>query len=496
MGINLDTFKPASRGEFRARLDSSLDVLRTLLSSPGFGYPDATVGAELEMFLVDSASFLPAPVCENVRASMADPRVTSEVSRYNAEVNLSPVPLRGRPFTALHAETTQLMDAIGASAVALGARPLLNGTLPTLRREHLTREYLSPVPRYTALDRALARQRGHRFQIVVDGKEGRCTFAGDSVGVLGATASWQVHLSVAASAYSRFYNAAQLATGPALAVAVNSPRLLHTHLWEETRIPWYEQGVDATGSGLTGSPRVLFGRNWLRLGALELFEEAVHLYEPLLTVLSEEDPREALSEGRVPLLEELRFQQSTVWTWNRPVYDPSPRGHLRIELRALPSGPTPADMTANAAFLLGLILHLADAPQADLVTSIPFEYARTNFYRVARDGLACRLWWPSEDGGPARRWRADDLVGHLLPRAASGLHSAGVEPGEYERWLSVITERVRGGRTGARWQHAAIAATETAARQEEHMTDRYARLSATDAPVHTWPTADRARTGG
>jgi hypothetical protein len=36
------------------------------------------------------------------------------------------------------------------------------------------------------------------------------------------------------------------------------------------------------------------------------------------------------------------------------VYDASDGGHLRIEMRALPAGPTTIDMLANAAFLVGL----------------------------------------------------------------------------------------------------------------------------------------------
>jgi hypothetical protein len=54
----------------------------------------------------------------------------------------------------------------------------------------------------------------------------------------------------------------------------------------------------------------------------------------------------------VPALEELRLHQGTVWRWNRAIYDPAEGGHLRIEMRALPAGPTVIDMLANAAFLL------------------------------------------------------------------------------------------------------------------------------------------------
>ena len=57
------------------------------------------------------------------------------------------------------------------------------------------------------------------------------------------------------------------------------------------------------------------------------------------------------------------MHQGTVWRWNRAIYDPASGGHLRIEMRALPSGPTMIDMLANAAFLIGLSLWLAGQDQ-------------------------------------------------------------------------------------------------------------------------------------
>src|SRR4029453_16043464 len=68
-------------------------------------------------------------------------------------------------------------------------------------------------------------------------------------------------------------------------------------------------------------------------------------------------------EAGGPGLGELRLHQGTVWRWNRAIYDPAGGGHLRVEMRALPAGPTVVDMLANAAFLVGLTLALA--PDAD-----------------------------------------------------------------------------------------------------------------------------------
>ena len=96
-------------------------------------------------------------------------------------------------------------------------------------------------------------------------------------------------------------------------------------------------------------------------------------------------------------LDELRLHQGTVWRWNRAIYDPAAGGHLRIEMRALPAGPTMTDMLANAAFLIGLTLWLAGLDQR-WTYALPFERADHGFYRAAQYGLDAELSWPTGRG--------------------------------------------------------------------------------------------------
>ena len=93
-----------------------------------------------------------------------------------------------------------------------------------------------------------------------------------------------------------------------------------------------------------------------------------------------------MRDGGLPGLDELRLHNGTIWRWNRPIYDPGDGGHLRIEMRALPSGPTPLDMMASAAFLIGISIGLRDRID-QLIPAFPFEYAEYNFYRAAQFGL-------------------------------------------------------------------------------------------------------------
>ena len=212
--------------------------------------------------------------------------------------------------------------------------------------------------------------------------------------------------------------------------------------------------------------------------ALEHFAESVALHEPLLPLRFEE-----VTSAGPPQLPELRLHQGTVWRWNRGVYDPADDGHLRLELRTLPAGPTPVDMAANAALAVGLALALARDP--GLVAEHPFELAERSFYAAAREGLAATLEWPGS------RRSARELVLELLSVARDGLvNDAGVDADEADQLLGVIEARVGGGQTGARWQRAALAALETHLGREEGlraMLERYLAHVESGEPVHTWP---------
>ena len=96
MGIDIAKaqFDECDYSHFRERLEQCLSALGQLLERPGFGAGPATVGAELELFLVDGAA-RPLPHNQAIRAAAADPRVTVELDRFNLELNASPRPASG-----------------------------------------------------------------------------------------------------------------------------------------------------------------------------------------------------------------------------------------------------------------------------------------------------------------------------------------------------------------------------------------------------------------
>jgi hypothetical protein len=151
MGIQIRDAKFEERDylRFRERLEQCLSDLGQLLERPGFGTGPVTIGAELELFLIDAAA-LPLPRNQAIRAAAADPRITLELDRFNLELNASPIPLAGQPFAALGDELDLLLGCVRAAARAHQGRIALIGILPTLSEAHFNRRAMTDAPRYRA----------------------------------------------------------------------------------------------------------------------------------------------------------------------------------------------------------------------------------------------------------------------------------------------------------------------------------------------------------
>jgi gamma-glutamyl:cysteine ligase YbdK (ATP-grasp superfamily) len=489
--IDQEEFSAADYAQFAAQVQRDLGALELVLARPGFGAGETTIGVELEVNLIDDEA-RPLPLNQAVLATADDARVKLELDRFNLEVNGCPQPLRGRPFGQIGAELSELLDGLRQAARKHAGRIAVIGILPTLRLQQLLAEALTDAARYRAMAAGLRRLRQGPLQLHIDGNE-PLTLEWDELTFEGANTSLQVHLRVAAADFADMYNAAQLAAGPVLACAGNSPLFLGHRLWRETRIALFRQAVEDR----VGSPepewrpaRVSFGHGWVRRSAIELFAESAWHHPPLLPVVSEEaEPVAVARSGAVPELRALRLHHGTLWRWNRAVYDPHGAGHLRIELRSLPAGPTVTDMLANAAFALGLTLGLRPRI-GGFLNALTFGQARRNFYAAARDGLDAELLWPAPAAPSPQPMRAADLIEHLLPLARAGLLAAGVEAAEADPLLAVIAARTQSRQTGASWQLRTLAALEREMPRPKAlavMLERYLACADTGAAVHSWP---------
>ncbi|NNC77368.1 MAG: glutamate--cysteine ligase [Woeseiaceae bacterium] len=487
--INRSDFSEADYRQASVRLQENLRALKTLFERPDFGRGDSSMGAELEMCIVDERARA-LPLNREVLADSLDPNLQLELDRFNLEYNLSPVMSAGTPFSKMRMELENALAELNRIAAAHGGRIVPIGILPTLCEDQVQTGAMTDLERYRALQAGIQRIRQHEFHIRIDGDEPlelKC----DSVTLEGANTSFQVHLRVNPDEFARYYNAAQLATPLALAASANSPFFLGHSLWDETRIALFKQSVDTRGSHTSEwrrAARVPFGHGWVRNGAFELFAESCHLYPIILPVCGQEDAVGIARDGGMPELLELRLHQGTIWNWNRAVYDASAGGHVRIEFRALPSGPTPIDMMANAALLVGLTVGLSESIDA-MLSAFPFRYAEYNFYRAAQRSLKADLLWPTLDGNSPRVVDAATLCSELLETADRGLETIGVDSGEREQLIGVIRARLRRGITPALWQRRRLERLSDKPREaalEQLVLDYIERVNS-GLPVSEWP---------
>lgn len=447
-------------------------------------------GVEQEMYLVSaSPPHRPEPVGVEILEAQDDPRVTSELARFNLEANLDPMPLRGGFLERLEEELRGVLAAIDGQARDLGARVLLAGILPTLRHRDLRHTNMTPELRYELLNDALRRLRGEHFHVFIRGLDlFEETF--DSVMLEAANCSVQLHLQVDPQRFTRLYNLAQLISAPLLAAASNSPVLLGHRLWHETRVALFEASVDSRTEtevfrGI--QPRVNFGTDWVRESILEIFRESALRFRVLLTQELSEDSLDVLRRGEVPRLAALSLHNGTIWRWNRPCYGViEGRPHLRIENRVLPAGPTVVDEVANAGLFYGLMLEMGKE-DLGIPMRLSFDDARANFINAARHGMDAQLTWL--DGKKISA--AELLRGELLDNAREGLRSVGCSSEEVGRYVDLVERRLDRRRSGSHWILDSLASDRDATRQQtlEAIAADTLEHQQRGEPVHEWPLA-------
>ena len=450
------------------------------------------IGAEQEMFLIDRY-LRPAPVSLDVLNEANDPRLTTEIARFNLEANLTPVDLKDDCFSRMEQELVELLALARTSAATQDADILLSGILPTLQKSDLTLDNLAPVARYHELNRGVIRLRGGPLSIHIKGLD-ELHLEHDNIMMESCNTSFQIHYQTSAQEFTNQYNVAQAITAPVLAVSVNSPFLFGQRLWQETRVALFQHSTDERSRpqlARNQPTRVSFGDRWLQNSVIELFHDQIIRFRPIMFTEPDENPFACLVRGETPLLSALRLHNGTVWRWNRACYGVTDGvAHLRIENRALPSGPTVTDEIANAAFFTGL---MAALPQiyGDISKQMAFDDAKLNFFRAARHGLDAQFHWIDGKSHNA----ASLVLDHLLPIAREGLAGAQVASADIDKYLGIIQERAQTRQTGARWITKSVAAMGSSLSKDavqRRLTSEILAKQKQGEPIHRWALIEKA----
>lgn len=466
--IACSQFDPQDYAAFSARLRAETEILTQWFADGTLECDEVTGGFELEAWLV-GPDMSPVPRVEALLARLNDPRVVPELATFNTEINGAAESLSADALSVLAAELAGTLERCNGVASGLDARLLLVGILPTVTPAHLTVAHMTPWARYRALnDRILALRHERPLILDIQGRD-HLHLEWQDVMLESAATSFQIHLKVPASLGARAYNASKILSGPMVALGANSPFLFGRDLWDETRVPLFEQAVSVGGPIL--QERVNFGFRYAEHSILETFQANLDRYPVLMPQLMEAPPER---------LAHLRLHNGTIWRWNRPLigFDQQGRPHLRIEHRVLPSGPTVSDCIANAALYFGATWDLIRDPEPPELR-LPFLQARTGFYTCAREGLESQIRWLDGNLHPVRAVLAQDL----LPRARAGLADLGLDRAEIDHWLGILKDRLELGCTGARWQRAWV---------EQHgpdmvgLTAAYLERQRGGRPVHEW----------
>ncbi len=408
-------------------------ALEQMLGSDCFEQGVVRIGAEQELFLVDS-DHRPASTSHAVLEAIDDPHFTTELASFNLEINLDPIPACADSLTQLESQLETLLAKAYQGAAEAGVDIAITGILPTLEKADLTLENMAPVARYFALADATYRLRGHDFEIHIKGRD-ELRSSHDSLMTEACNTSFQLHYQVDPASFVHIYNIAQALTAPVLAAATNSPLFFGKRLWRETRIALFQQSIDTRGHQShrrEQPPRVTFGSRWLNDSVLDIFREDIARFPLLVSTNIDEDPFEVLARGATPSLKALCLHNGTVYRWNRPCYGISGgKPHLRIENRALPAGPTIIDEVANAALWFGALKALSEELD-DIRDHLAFGAVKENFLSAARLGPRAHLQWLGDASLSAREL----VTSELLPRARSGLTALGNLDGD--RYLDVV----------------------------------------------------------
>ena len=306
-------------------------------------------GFEMEAWLVNHAG-IAEPVNKEFLSHLNNPLVVHELAAFNVEINSPPVKLKQYALENMESNLQSTWDESRSVANELSIELMMIGILPSLQKAQLSLANMSQLNRYKALNDQLFKLRnGKPIKLDIKGKETIKTTHHD-VMLESACTSLQLHLQVPVDKAAQFYNASMMISAPMIAATANSPYLFGLDLWDETRIPLFEQAVEL---GTKNYHRVTFGSSYIKHSLMECYEENIKRY-PILVPYKNKDNNNSLSH--------LRFHNGTIWRWNRPLigFDQDHKPHIRIEHRVIPSGPNIVDSIANEALYFGLVYEIVN----------------------------------------------------------------------------------------------------------------------------------------
>ncbi len=465
--IESEHFQKRDFVAFERALAAETALLKKWFDEERFTDDGLVLGFELEAWLIDLQG-RPAPLNASFLEHLNDPLVVPELSCFNIELNGTPQPLKAGSISRLYKELEATWQRCKQMAAKQNVKIAMIGVPPTVREEDLVLENISAMKRYHALNEQIMRIReGQPIKFDIQKAE-HWTSTHNDIMVESAATSLQIHLQIPPQEAVQYSNAAKMLSAPMVAACANSPWLFGHSLWDESRIPLFEQAISVPNTSNHDCARVGFGNNYSQQSLFEFFAQNQEDY-PILLPMKLDDEQEKLPH--------LRLHNGTIWRWNRPLvgFDEMGNPHLRIEHRVTSAGPTLKDVMANTVLFLGMIQGLVKHSKP---IKLSFAQARDNFYQAAKNGLKAQVVWNNQEVSVQEL-----LLKELLPLAHTALEQMPLEKQDWQQWLEIIEGRLQSGRNGANWQRMWV---ERHGREMAGLMKAYLERQGSGNPVHKW----------
>lgn len=437
---------PKDKALYIHHLVKDLEALDIMLKKGLIEKEPVRIGAEQELCITTN-DFFPNKNSVEILDSINHKNFTTEIGKYNIEINSDPLELKTNCFSQLQLQLKSHILKAEKVAQSKNSKIVLTGILPTLRLKHISERYMTDKPRYHVLNNALKSSRREHFNIHIKGVD-ELNLIHDSVMLEACNTSFQTHLQINPDEFVDKYNWAQAIAGPVMSSCANSPILFGRELWAETRIALFTQSIDTRSNSFIHNEkqsRVSFGADWEKGKVTDIFRDHISRFRSLLTSDEHDDSIEKLKNGEIPQLRALQLHNGTVYKWNRVCYGVGGgKPHLRIECRYIPSGPTLTDEIANMVFWVGLMIGQPEG-YVNIESKMDFKDIKNNFFKAARNGMETQFKWNNKIISAK-----DLIIKEFLPIAKKGLKKANIDDGDITKYLSVIERRAM-SKNGSQW---------------------------------------------
>ncbi|MDH3858855.1 MAG: hypothetical protein OEV07_12755 [Gammaproteobacteria bacterium] len=233
--IQKDNFEQADYDRFQQRLEEETEFVRSLFAKGTFDNSSRNLGYELELCLADAVGNPSRNNIEIIDAT-GNPLFTSELAKFNMEINGNPFPYETDVFNRVEADLKMLFQQAEDSAHKFDTQIGMFGVFPSVTPEHLNPDgYMTELHRYNQLNRQLLDMRGQAIRLHLEGDE-ILKVEKDDVMLEALATSLQIHLQVPFDEIVPTYHAGLWSSMLVLGATANAPLVLGKCCWQESRI--------------------------------------------------------------------------------------------------------------------------------------------------------------------------------------------------------------------------------------------------------------------